>query len=204
MTTICAQLQQLDPSRIRGLIIRAGNLRTEELKKIFTALPYLEELYLDSNNIENIPEEITNLSNLRILSLKNNPLDCLPNYIIELPNLETLMLPNHYSFKLSPEIINHLPHLYQVNLNSPSNNDLHLLQDIVQIRDQYFQKSQKITNLIKTLGSLLIELPKVPEVNNYNMMIIHKLKQAFYDLKFVHTRLRNETVIKPDNRSSNK
>ena len=55
-------------------------------------LTSLRELYLDNNNLVEIPPSLCNLKSLEYLSLENNNLETIPKCIDRLPKLETLII----------------------------------------------------------------------------------------------------------------
>ncbi len=50
----------------------------------------MQELYLYTNRLQTLPNEIGQLNNLRVLALYENSLNCLPESLANLKNLEFL------------------------------------------------------------------------------------------------------------------
>ena len=72
------------------LILDMSNNKLEFLPKTIHLLSSLTELYLSSNNLRTLPNEITQLKNLKILYLRNNKLEKLPTSIELMQSLEVL------------------------------------------------------------------------------------------------------------------
>jgi len=64
----------------------------------------LELLYLDGNNLSELPAEIGDLKELRLLSVSNNQLVCLPTSIQKLNRLQRLYLDGNNLSELPAEI----------------------------------------------------------------------------------------------------
>ncbi|MDQ3129856.1 MAG: TIR domain-containing protein [Acidobacteriota bacterium] len=68
----------------------------------------LQELYLDNNQLSELPKEIVELKNLKGLYLANNQLSELPKGIGELKNLQMLYLDNNPKLNIPQEIVGKL------------------------------------------------------------------------------------------------
>lgn len=81
-------------------------LQCRRLSPAIGQLANLEELYLDDNALEELPDTIGDLQNLRILSLRNNALATLPASIGQLHNLRRLHLAsNQLQRELLPSVL---------------------------------------------------------------------------------------------------
>ena len=58
-------------------------------------LDHLETLYLNDNQLWQLPEVITQLDSLQVLALENNSLGILPWELGQMPNLQILTLSNN-------------------------------------------------------------------------------------------------------------
>ena len=125
------------------------------LKKRF---PELTHLSLFGNEIEKIPDSISELTNLRELNLGNNNIRTLPQPFFTLSNLRILWLNNNKLFELSYEIGN-LTNLRQLYLY---NNKLTIIPNI-----------SELTNLIELnlANNRILVLPdKIDDYTNLNSL----------------------------------
>lgn len=74
-------------------------------KEIFTFEKTLEELYLDANQIEELPKQLFNCQSLHKLSLPDNDLTTLPASIANLINLRELDVRQEWEYREFPENI---------------------------------------------------------------------------------------------------
>jgi len=92
--------------RLRSLNFSDTNIDIEKLLvSLEENIPFIEELYLDENNIETISSIIFNLKNLKVLSLTDNNIKEIPDKIEALKSLEILDLRFNKINKISKKIM---------------------------------------------------------------------------------------------------
>ena len=72
--------------------LKLNKCRITELPDRFDALPYLQRVQFQHNEITVIPPTILQLNNLKMLDLADNIIEVIPNEIDDLSHLETLAL----------------------------------------------------------------------------------------------------------------
>jgi|694.fasta_scaffold16559_12 GTPase SAR1 family protein len=114
-------IQECREKRLTRLDLSNWNTSHEEkltaiLAEVFE-LDWLEQLYLSSNQLSELPDSITRLQNLSILNLSYNQLSKLPDSISLLQNLSRLDLANNQLSGL-PDSIGNLENLSRLYLSS--------------------------------------------------------------------------------------
>lgn len=128
-----------------------------EIFKSENNVPYfknIRELYLGSNNIEELPSEIGNLSNLQMLCVEKNQLRELPEEIGRLIHLETLDL-DHNRLSNLPKAIANCRILASLQLNN--NRFTYLPDEICELTrlESLDVSSNKLTKLPKNFNYLI-------------------------------------------------
>lgn len=77
---------------------------------------YPQELYVQENNIQKLPDEIVNLKQLSILNVSKNKLKCLPEAMGELKNLNILDLSHNKALKKLPKSLGQAQQITQIQL----------------------------------------------------------------------------------------
>ena len=140
------------------------------------------ELNLSSNELTELPPEITKLTNLTTLDLSYNQLTELPPEITKLTNLTTLDLSHNQQIELSPDITK-LTNLTTLKLND--NQLMELLPDIA--------KLTKLSTLLLS-GNELIQLP--PEIINLkNLTKLYLWENFLEELPPEIMKLTNLTTL---------
>ncbi|KAJ2163147.1 cysteinyl-tRNA synthetase [Coemansia sp. RSA 552] len=111
------QCRLTNPAHTLVFLDLSRNQLTELSEEIFTSLPMIENLILDSNHIVSMPSTIGSLKNLTYLSCANNILSLIPIELARLENLATLDLHSN-NLKLLPPEIWLMPKLTVLNLSS--------------------------------------------------------------------------------------
>uniref|UniRef100_A0A8C2XV34 PDZ domain-containing protein n=1 Tax=Capra hircus TaxID=9925 RepID=A0A8C2XV34_CAPHI len=141
-------------------------------KEIFTFEKTLEELYLDANQIEELPKQLFNCQSLHKLSLPDNDLTALPASIANLINLRELDLLNLTQLYLNDAFLEFLP----ANFGR-----LTKLQ-ILELRENQLKMLPKTMNRLTQLERLDLGSNEFTEVISFflNLQFIGSLKQLTY------------------------
>jgi len=119
LTEIPVQVFRFAKLRVLDL---QGNTITEPNAKLFELIPALEELSLQDNLLEKIPEEIKNLKNLHKLNLRKNKISEVPLVLGSLP-LQSLDISDN-KLTVFPEALLNLNDLQRLWLQSNEIADL--------------------------------------------------------------------------------
>uniref|UniRef100_A0A8C9DGK4 Erbb2 interacting protein n=1 Tax=Prolemur simus TaxID=1328070 RepID=A0A8C9DGK4_PROSS len=134
-------------------------------KEIFTFEKTLEELYLDANQIEELPKQLFNCQSLHKLSLPDNDLTTLPASIANLINLRELDVSKN-GIQEFPENIKNCKVLTVVEASVNPISKLTKLQ-ILELRENQLKMLPKTMNRLTQLERLDLgsnEFTEVPEV----------------------------------------
>ncbi|XP_053445591.1 erbin isoform X3 [Nycticebus coucang] len=134
-------------------------------KEIFTFEKTLEELYLDANQIEELPKQLFNCQSLHKLSLPDNDLTTLPASIANLINLRELDVSKN-GIQEFPENIKNCKVLTIVEASVNPISKLTKLQ-ILELRENQLKMLPKTMNRLTQLERLDLgsnEFTEVPEV----------------------------------------
>jgi small GTP-binding protein len=108
---------------ITYLKINDKNLNTNDLEIICDELVDLKILFLNDNNITNIPNSLNNLANIKTLSLNNNNIHTIPDSLDNLSNLKLLSLNNN-NINTIPNSLANLNNLKVLSLNNNNINTI--------------------------------------------------------------------------------
>ena len=169
------RIEECKQKRLMVLNLSDWNAPDEEK---LTAIPsevfdfvWLEILYLNNNQLSELPDSISRLQNLSELYLSNNQLSELPNSITRLQNLSTFYLAANQLSEL-PDSISRLQNLSKLDLSS---NQLRELPDSISClqnlstlflnNNQLSDLPDSITRLQNLLGLTLInnQLSELPD-----------------------------------------
>jgi Leucine-rich repeat (LRR) protein len=150
-------IQECREKRLTRLDLSNWNTSHEEkltaiLAEVFE-LDWLEQLYLSSNQLSELPDSITRLQNLSILNLSSNQLSELPDSITRLQNLSILYLSYNQLSEL-PDSITRLQNLSQLYL---SHNQLSKLPDSISLLQNLSRldlANNQLSGLPDSIGNL--------------------------------------------------
>ncbi|KZC04554.1 Leucine-rich repeat serine/threonine-protein kinase 1 [Dufourea novaeangliae] len=111
--------------------------------------PVLEELYLQDNRLEQLPEFIMNLPTLEIMDVSNNKLQCLPDNLWRAPKLKELNASFNLLKDLPSQIFQNIPRKSQredILNNSPSSRSLASQLGMSREESLEFESFTKIAN----------------------------------------------------------
>jgi hypothetical protein len=97
-------------------ILDLSGQKLTSIPKFINQFPHLKELYLNDNEIRQLPPELFDCQNLTTLQLNDNLLDIIPNEILNLEDLQNLDLGNNLLEDLPSNIFG-LSHLVSLNLS---------------------------------------------------------------------------------------
>uniref|UniRef100_A0A8D0G021 Leucine rich repeat containing 7 n=1 Tax=Strix occidentalis caurina TaxID=311401 RepID=A0A8D0G021_STROC len=158
-------------------------------KEVFNFERTLEELYLDANQIEELPKQLFNCQALRKLSIPDNDLSSLPTTIASLVNLKELDIKSHLSlskYTLLPDGFTQLLNLTQLYLNDafleflPANFGRLVKLRILELRENHLKTLPKSMHKLTQLERLDLgnnEFSELPEV----LEQIQNLKELWMD-----------------------
>ncbi|XP_075072695.1 leucine-rich repeat-containing protein 20 [Mixophyes fleayi] len=96
------------------------SLANNELKslmgKFFTTFKELQELNLEGNLFERLPDEASSLCNLKVINLSRNKLDKFPDELTKIQSIESINLEGNQIKDIPVETLNNMPHLSLVNV----------------------------------------------------------------------------------------
>ena len=142
----------------------------------------LEKLYLNYNNIKELPKEIGNLKNLKELYLGNNQIQKLQKEIFQLENLKELYLVDNWIKEIPKEIWN-LKNLEELYLN---NNNLQWLPieilKLSKLKWLSLKKAFDLDNLKLKPEELFYILEQLKEKNLFSNLSLDYLEEEVYPI----------------------
>jgi len=178
------------------------DLKNSNLSRLPENIPKtVEKLYLQDNNLTQLPESIGNLSKLQMLILTSNPLEYLPDNIGKLSNLLYLSVANTNLTSL-PETLSKLSKLEVLDLSNthitsekhlPKNfTNLHNLKQIM-LNDTFEIGKGSIIEYLKN-KRVKVALYQVPQFKNAQTQQTRELRRKYSELKRAHAELNEENV----------
>lgn len=157
-----------------GSLVELKSLWLEEneianMPASFANLRKLRNLSLNMNKLIDIPSYLANFIELKCLELKKNQFSVLPDFFLNMVNLEKLDL-SHNHLEILPTSLAELKELKELNLNN--NNISHLPDNIEQL--QQVQKLFLSANRLTTLPSTIIQLTHLEKLyleNNPDLQV---------------------------------
>jgi len=178
------------------------DLKNSNLSRLPENIPKtVERLYLQDNNLTQLPESIGNLSKLQMLILNSNPLTRLPDNIGKLSNLRYLSVANTNLTSL-PETLSKLSKLEVLDLsNTHITSEKHLpekftnLHNLKQImlNDTFEIGKGSIIEYLKN-KRVKVALYQVPQFKNAQTQQTRELRRKYSELKRAHAELNEENV----------
>lgn len=168
-----ATILQLLPLQIQTLYLYSNALK--ELSEEVSRFSNLKILNLYNNQLIKIPKTIISLTALKELRISNNQLEEIPKEICNLPSLELLYVMENQLTAL-PEEIGNLPHIKEIAVrNNQIKNIPSSIGNLSSLENLYLQNNQ-IEELPEEIG-LLTNLKKLYIGNNPIVKDKKKMKQ---------------------------
>ncbi|MCP5498232.1 MAG: leucine-rich repeat domain-containing protein, partial [Leptospiraceae bacterium] len=94
------------------------HMEPQKIPKQIWELKNLKWLFLNGNNLKDIPTLVTNFQKLEVLDLSSNELKKLPEFLTQLKNLLDLNISSNFDLLNLPEFIGSFPNLQKLNISS--------------------------------------------------------------------------------------
>lgn len=115
--------------------------------------PVLEEIYLQDNRLESLPEFIMNMPSLEIMDVSNNKLQCLPDNLWRAPKLKELNASFNLLRDLPSQVFQNIGRKGREDSLSSSSSSRNLVNQLTLMRedssefDSYFSKIANARNV---------------------------------------------------------
>ena len=95
----------LSLQKVEGLH-HLSQAKLKEISKLIGCVSNLKKIYLERNQLEALPEEMSRLSELSLVYLQNNTFVEFPKVLLRCPNISGIFISNNQIESLPPEIGN--------------------------------------------------------------------------------------------------